>query len=237
MNSNNTLLLLITFLFFSCGNSPKGNKKKVADTTGRKKVMIETIKPGCVSATELFKGSKTPYDEAMGKSGDTIFHCSYKGEFSFTDTASKKNTFLFDIKAEYMIDKIFIIALPENKWFLSWQETDHEGVKSYSAVYKTGAIKPEWKLTFKVPNPGPPILDGTDAYVTYLGIAGKLSIGDGKFAWKYDSLFNTNKEPFKQFEKPRIFENKIEFVDLPIPGRRERRDTLRVDPVTGKRIR
>jgi len=236
MRRHNHFFFILLLLFCSCGgapttieNTPKKKKEK-SDVT-------EDFKDGLLVGTEIIKGAKTPYDEAYGRRGDTIFISSYKGKIEMGDTLLKQRVFLFDIHSEFMLDKMYIIPLSDKTWFVSWQETDHEGVKSYAAVYKTGEPKPEWKLFFDVPNPGIPVLDGKDVYVTYLGIAAKVSVADGKYRWLHDSLFNTAREPFKEFEKPRVFNDRVEFVDYPNPGHRERRDTLRVNPVTGEIIR
>lgn len=234
--------LCISFLllfFCSCGNGPtviehvpksKTNKPAVPKAT-------ENFKKGLVYGLEMKKSNRTPYEDAYAKVGDTVFICDYKGKMDMKDTLSQKRSFLFNLHAEFMVDRIFIIPLSGDRWFVSWQETDHEGVKSYAACFKTGAPKPEWRLFFDVPNPGIPVLDGENVYVTYLGIAAKLAVDDGKYQWKHDSLFNTVREPYKKFESPRVFDNKVEFVDFPIPGHREKRDTLRVNPETGEVIK
>jgi hypothetical protein len=231
-------LPLIILFFCACGSSKTANNHDSVKVHKKEKIKVaESFKKGIVAGTEIIKSNKTPYEEGFGKFDDTTFMCAYKGKVEMTDSMGKNRQFLFNLNVEFMIDKIFILPLSGKRWLVSWEETDHEGVKSYAAVYKTGDAKPQWKLLFDVPNPGMPVLDGNDIYITYLGIVAKLSVDDGKFKWQHDSLFTMMREPFKKFEKPRVFDDRVEFVDYPNPGHRERRDTLIVNPVTGEAIR
>ncbi len=230
--------LFLSILFYSCGNNFTEVKYDTLKAVPHMKAHPkESFKMGLTDAIEIIKGNRTPYDEGFARSGDSLYYCSYKGKVELSDTMRKKRILLFDLKSEFMVDRIFIIPITGKGWMVSWQETDHEGVKSYAAVFKTGMEKPEWKLRFLVPNPGIPVLDGQDVYVTYLGTVAKISTEDGKIKWKYDSLFNTTNQPFKKIDRPRVFDNRVEFVDFPIEGRRQKRDTLRVDPVSGERLK
>jgi hypothetical protein len=142
----------------------------------------------------------------------------------------------FDIRAEFMVDHLFIHRY-NSSFFATWQETDHEGVKTYFALFMNGSVKPEWEYSFRVPDPSNPVMDGTDAYISALGMVGKLNISDGKFYWKYDSLYNQLNGAYKSFEPAQVFPDRAVFIDRPIPGKRPKRDTIVIELKEGNRIR
>jgi hypothetical protein len=75
------------------------------------------------------------------------------------------------------------------------------------------------------------------AYVTALGLVGKMNMLEGTYVWKADSLYEPIKKRFHKFDQPLVYENEVHFVDLPIRGRKERRDTIKLDRFTGARLR
>jgi hypothetical protein len=135
------------------------------------------------------------------------------------------------------IDKLFVAPYGKEQWFAVWLETDHIGVKTNLALFEQGADKPKWKRSFPVINPGRPVIDGDFAYVSMLGMVGKLSVTDGNFAWKHDSLFTATGQHYKEFETPKVYPDKVIFIDQPVKGLRAVRDTIIADPETGKNLR
>jgi hypothetical protein len=229
-------LFFLFALIISCGQ-PVREEAQVEKTTKPRKAITSPFKPGVVIPVELLRSKKSPYEELVRRSGDSVFYCSYKGKVEWSDTLRKTRFGIFDLDAEFLVDKVYLANLPGGKYFIVWQETDHEGVKSYAAVYKAGGAKAEWKQRFDVPNPGQPAVDGNYAYITTRGMAGKISLDNGKFAWIHDSLYSPLKHYYQKFEPVKVFPDKVVFVDYPVAGRRSVRDTLTVDPETGERIK
>ncbi|HTL80746.1 MAG TPA: hypothetical protein VL651_03520 [Bacteroidia bacterium] len=227
-------VFLSAFISWSCGTPP------VVDVPVKKKIdtakTVSGLKPGLIYPQHFIKIATTPFEDAHLKVNGEYFICSYKGKVEQTDSLNKNRKLLFDLKAEFMVDEIYIFKRGEG-FFVNWQETDHEGVKTYFAYYKTGMNKPDWKYVEKAPSPGPPVVDNDRIYVTTLGMVGKINMDAGIFDWKLDSLFNQNNNAFKKFEAPLVYPDKVVFVDLPIPGKRTKRDTITCDPETGNRIR
>jgi hypothetical protein len=236
-------LLIASFAFFALSCETKGPviERNLADSIDSSKRAIaqkkRATKPGVIYLKELKKGQRNAYEDAIGRLGDTMFYCTYKGRIEYMDTAQKKRNFLFDIRAEFMVDRIYIARWKDDRYFLVWQETDHNGVTSYAAVFRAGEEKPIWKEMFRLPNPGPPAIDGSDAYISMLGMVAKMSLEDGAFAWKLDSMYNTSRQTFQKFEPVQVYEERIVFIDYPIPGRRPNRDTLVLDPKSGEKIK
>ncbi|MCX6312778.1 MAG: hypothetical protein NT084_14240 [Bacteroidetes bacterium] len=234
MNREIIFPILLCFFFFSCGNNNKTVKKvQTKDTVTVRKP--SEIKSGLVFGTEIVMQQKMSAVYAMGRIGDTLIYCSKKGIIEIADTNQKFRRQIVDLKVGILVDEIFVIPHPENKWFFVWQETYQEGIRTYAALYKAESLKPEWKIMFPVPNPGRPVVDGEAAYISALGVVGKISLDDGSFIWKHDSLFNQKKFSFQQIEKALVYTDKVVFVDYPKPGFREVRDSLFLDPITGVR--
>jgi hypothetical protein len=238
MISRVIFVLYISVLLFACGNSSVADNKPKKDSVVPKKKTVSKNKPGIVYTTQLYKGTDNAYSDAVGRMGDTIFYSSYKGKIEYSDTLRITRKFLFDLKAEFMVERVLIRPLGyDSLYYITWQEIDHERVRTYIALYQKNNDNPRWKHVFNVPNPGKSAIDSAYVYVTALGLAGKIELGSGKFLWKYDSLFNPLAHSFQDFEPVIVKNEEVLFIDLPIEGRRTKRDTLRVHPQTGERIK
>lgn len=231
---------LISFALFAlaaCGPKQDPDETVSADTVVVKVPEKYPAKPGLVYPVELKKGAKNAYMGFTARSGDTLYFSTYKGRVEYSDTLGANRHFIFDLKTEFLIDRIFVTAYGANQFFVVWQETNHLGVKSCMALFNTGEEKPVWKQTFSVINAGQPVVDGEHAYITTLGMVGKIGINDGVFVWKKDSLFSSTNLRYQKFETPIVTKDRVLFVDYPIPGKRTKRDTIMVDVVSGERVR
>jgi hypothetical protein len=234
-----TVFLSLCLVFWSsCGSVPESQTKPRTDSVIKPKKKTLIRKEGVYYPTMLIKGTDNAFVDAVGRGGDTVYYSTYKGQIYCSDTLGKNRQFLFDLKAEFMVDKVFISSINgDSVYFVNWQETDHERVRTHVAVYKKGAAKPEWKRIFNVPNPGKAAIDSSYAYVTALGMAGKLKLTNGDFVWVIDSLYTNISHVYQAFEPVIVLPEQIMFIDLPLPGRRTKRDTLRVNPTTGERVK
>ncbi len=224
---------IVCFFFFSCGNKGDSNKTiPPTDTSSLKKVA--QLKSGLIEGLEIVKFQKVPNVYMMGRIGDTTLYCSEKGKIEISDSINKRHQ-IIDLKVVILVDQLYVIPRTDHKWFLVWQETFQEGIRTYAALYDDETQKPEWKILFPVPNPAKPVVDGDVAYVSALGVVAKISLNEGSIIWKQDSLFNQFKLSYQKMEKAHVYPDKIVFVDFPKPGFREVRDTLVLDPITGVR--
>jgi hypothetical protein len=224
---------LITLLFCACGNSDAPTKVKPGPVIKPKAVKPQ--KPGLVYAHELIKPKKNSYADARTMFGDTLILCSYKGKIDLADSSGNNRVNITDLRCEFHIEKAYILPWGDQRWFIAWQETNQTRQTTNLAVFKQGEKKPEWKIQFPYPNLGPVVLDGDMCYFTTMGMVGKANVAEGKMEWKIDSLFNVYKWSNRSFAMPLVYEDKVVFIDMPERGRREKRDTLVVDPVLGVR--
>lgn len=236
MNKLPVFIFLLLF-FYACGDAVK---KETADTAKEKKIMDvrgPALKEGIIYATELKRGNENAFVDAVGRAGDTIYTGTFKGYIEASDSAGKNRHFILDLKAEYMVDAVFILAYSPGVYFVVWQETDHVGAISYMALFKEGTSKPLWKKKYGEINPGLPVADSSYAYISSLGFIGKVSLDDGSFIWKRDSLYVNLNRRYQRFQAPLVYKNKVVFVDYPVPGRRDIRDTIKVNAASGKIIK
>ncbi|CAN5139220.1 hypothetical protein BH09BAC5_BH09BAC5_09000 [soil metagenome] len=228
--------LFVSIFAISCGNNEKKTlpPKKV---NVKIKSEIPQQKTGLIYPYILVRSKKQQFDDARVRIGDSVIISTYKGKIVLTDSSGNSKKQIADLKCEYMMDNLYVLPRSGNKWFFVWQETNHEGQKSSLAVFSEGSEKPEWKISFPYGNVGPAVIDQNMVYFTAMGTVAKIDISTGKLIWKQDSLFNPLKLSYKKFYTPSVFDDKVIFVDYPEPGRREKRDTLILDPSTGKRLR
>jgi hypothetical protein len=180
---------------------------------------------------------KSAYDDFYVRIKDSAYFCNYKGLMQSADTLGNRAGVLFDLMAEYLIDKVYFMPIQDDQFYVSWQETDHKGVFSYYAVFKRGNNTPVWKRSIKTHSPGQPVIDSSDVYISSLGMIGKVGLYTGEVKWKFDSLFDPMSLKFKEFAKPSLYTNTACFFDFPIKGKKNKRDTIWVNEVTGKIIR
>ncbi|MDQ3111418.1 MAG: hypothetical protein M3R17_16145 [Bacteroidota bacterium] len=224
------ILVVVLVFFCGCGNAEKPIQVK-PNPIVKPKALPQ--KSGLIYAHELIKPKRNSYDDARARIGDTLILCSYKGRIDFADSTGKNRVSITDLRCEFHIEKAYILPWGEQRWFITWQETDQTGQKTNLAIFREGERKPEWKIQFPYPNLGPVVLDGEMCYFTTMGMVGKANLAEGKMEWQIDSMFNVYKWSFKQFSTPLVYPDKVIFIDLPERGRREKRDTVVVDPVSG----
>lgn len=235
--SRNLILIALTGLFFSaCSTAPVENVK-VDSVPKLPEDKVLHSREGVKNATLLVKGKKTPFDDAVARIGDSLYYSSYKGRIEVCDTLRKHCSLVFNLSVEFMVDIIYIHQLSPDRFLLVWQETDHNGVRTYLAAVERGAQKPLWKKLFDVPNPGIPAIDGNSAYVTALGMVGKVDLADGEFLWIQDSLHSSLTTVYQKFQPVIVRDKGVYFIDYPVPGRRAKCDTLVLDPASGKALR
>jgi hypothetical protein len=223
-------LTFFLIVMTGCGEKPQPAKVSVP-------VKKELSKPlNLPKMYEFSRKSTTPYEDGYVVINGNQYVATYKGKIVRNDSTTKALVPVLDIRAEFMVDRLFIYPLNQQHYVV-WQETDHLGVNTYFALYDNGAVQPEWKIKYHGPNPGPPVVDSVYAYVTALGLVGKMNMLEGTYVWKADSLYEPIKKRFHKFDQPLVYENEVHFVDLPIRGRKERRDTIKLNRFTGARLR
>lgn len=233
MSARNLAFFIIALALFSCGSgsNPQNNQK---DDTFIRVAPIDSTRKGIAYPKQMNMVRKSAYDNFNLRLGNDLYNCSYKGVFEITDTNGQNGRHLFDLEAEYLIDVIYFQPLGNDVYFVTWQETDHTGVKSHFATYKAGAKDPIWQRMESAPAPGQPAIDSQYVYITTLGIIAKLNVYNGEVVWRHDSLFDPYKSTYKKFDKPLLYTSTVCFYDFPIRQKKARRDSIWVNDATGR---
>lgn len=233
------LLISISLLVLnSCGSGPTEVTVPVKkDSVTVKTNPADSFRRDVIYPQEMYSPRKSAFDGYFVRIDNRNYYCGYKGRFEAADTLGNNRTFLFDLKAEYLIDKMFMYPVDSISWFVYWQETDHTGVGCRAALFRKGVAKPIWKRTYADPEPGQIAVYANYAYITSLGMVAKIDMKSGEYAWHHDSLFEPLKSRFKKFDRPLLYNTTVCFFDYPIRGRKNRRDTICVNDVSGKIIR
>lgn len=230
------ILFTLALVFVSCGSEPGESAittpKK--DSIPKSPKKTDSIRDGLIYPKVMEIVRKSAYDSFHKRIGDSTYLCTYKGKFESADTTGNNRHLLFDLRAEYIIDEIYFQPLESNRFFIAWQETDHEGVSSYFAVYTRGHREPDWKMREKAPSPGQPVISGDAVYVSSLGMISKLNLNSGNPVWEHDSLFDPYKLTYKEFNTPLVYPHMVCFFDSPIRGKKNRSDSIWVNDATGK---
>ena len=233
-------ILTCSAFVFLAACSGEQVKKNIADTPVKDTAVVPppvktNLKPGLRYPFEIIKNNKTPFEDAVARWENHLYYCGYRGKVSMADTTGANRAVLFDIKAEFLVDKIFLLPY-DSVYFVFWQETDHLGVKSYAGCFKRDSEKPEWKVTYKVPNIGPPVIDNRTVYVTAAGIISSIDLSNGNTNWKCDTLFSKYTMAFYKFERPRVYDSAVVFVESKTKARRFP-DSLKVSVRTGRQVK
>lgn len=123
------------------------------------------------------------------------------------------------------LERLTFTRFDDDPVFL-YQITDNEVGTSRVARLDNASLRVKW--VSKVPgfNLGYALRDGSHLYVTCIGFVGKLDLTDGRYLWRHDNLYQT--ERFNDFRPPRLAGDTVFF-----PAGRRR---LPVDRQTGRRF-
>lgn len=224
---------LVFVLLTSCGQSPE-TTPPVKNDTKPKPEKIDSSRTGLMYVPEFSVVRKSAYETYSSRIGDSVYNCDYKGHFESSDTVKGIGHFLFDLQVEFLIDKLYFFPVEQNRFFVCWQETDHLGVYTYFGLYERDNNSPVWQKQYRAPSPGQPVIDSDAVYVSTLGMIGKFDLHTGDPVWVHDSLFDPIRLSYKQFERPLLYTNTACFYDLPIKGKKNRRDSIWVNEASGK---
>jgi hypothetical protein len=179
---------------------------------------------------------RTRFDNTRVRDSVFVYTATYKGRISRIEKGAAED-FLFDLKAKYLVDVLHILPLQQGFWIACWQETGSEGISSRVALFRTGKPEPEWKHVFPAPDIGLPLQNNDQLYVTARGLTACIRISSGQISWKLDKLYNPYTLAWQKLQMPALVNGKLRLTDYPAVGRRERIDTLWLNPLTGETIR
>ena len=230
------LLIIFAVSVAGCGND-KPSAKKDSVKPPKVPVKVDSVRKNLQVPVRMSSVRKTAFDIYRVRIGDVEYTCTYKGKVERSDTLGNNPELLFDLKAEYLVDLVYLLPLESDHFFIAWQETDHQGVHSKFAVFNKEKTRPEWLIDKKAPSPGQPLVDSASAYVSCLGMVARLNLENGNVIWMHDSLFDPTRLVFKKFQRPLVYPHTVCFYDLPIQGKKPKSDSIWMDNRTGRIVR
>lgn len=114
-----------------------------------------------------------------------------------------------------------------------YQTTDgQEGAGQVTRLDRR-TLRSRWTATIPGFNLGPALLDGSAAYVTAIGFAGRLNLETGRYTWKHPGLREKYRGHFNAFQQPRAREKEVLFTESALTGKGGKPKRLRVEKQAG----
>ena len=126
------------------------------------------------------------------------------------------------------------LHVEEDTLFIFYTETDHEGATSRFEKINLATRQRILKAEIQGFNLGIPYIVDNFAYITAIGVVGKLDLGNGKYIYQYTDLYDRKKYSFNSFDTIVFKEGSTIFLSKNSNGKRM--DSLIVNEKTGDRI-
>jgi len=139
--------------------------------------------------------------------------------------ADMPQRFVLPVDSALYIERLAFSRIDGDPVFVV-QETDNEGAKGFVVRLDSATLTQRWMASIPGFNVGFALRDGQYLYVTCIGFVGKLDMNTGKYAWRHDDLYTTEK--FNDFDRPRL---RGDIVEFPAGNR-----VLRVERQNGRRL-
>lgn len=230
-----TILFVMTLFLFACNTNTRNEGKVESSESLTKEKSTDSIsitpdKPGEIYSAVMF--DKIHSSEAE----DTLIIRTKKGEFIITPYGRFKNINgdTVQLKTELIVENAYLYL--DNKFlYIFFTDTDHDGATSW--VQKINKENLKTIYTTEIPgfNLGQPIIRGNKAYVTAIGLIGKLNLDTGKYDWIREDLYDRGKASFNSFDTVLLSNNQTEFLSKHYL--RNQIDKVIVDNTTGKIIK
>ncbi len=179
------IYILIIISFFSCSEKGKTNTPKNID-----KVSTKILFPVKAKHTSGFEE-------------DTLITQIDKIDFTITPTGKilwgQNNSNTFQLDTDLIVEESYLFK-SRDTLFIFYTETDHEGATS--RLEKINLLTKKRILTAEIQgfNLGLPHIKDNFAYVTTIGVVGKLNLKNGKYKYQYFGLYDDKKYSFNSFD-------------------------------------
>lgn len=120
----------------------------------------------------------------------------------------------------------------DNKLYIFYTETDSDTATSRAEMIDLSTKQKKWNTEIYGFNLGQPYIKGDFAYVTTLGLAGKLNLMTGNYEYKFEDLYDYEKTAFNHFDTIIFKGNETLFLAKNYHSKRI--DSLIVDEITNK---
>jgi hypothetical protein len=212
---------LLALLLCSCSNNPKTKLKQKDETTS---AIIQFPVEAKQKNIGVFED-----DTLIANVNAKAFLITPEGKLFWGDNPADTIHLLTD---EY-VEKAFLY-LRDSILYIFYTATDHEGATSRLEKINIKSKQRLMKAEIQGVNLGVPYIINDYAYVTTVGVVGKLNLDDGKYVYQYFGLYDYEKQSFNSFDTI-IFKNDSTFF-LSKNINSKRIDSLIVNEKSGTRI-
>ncbi len=143
------------------------------------------------------------------------------------------DTSSFELSEVEFVEGAFVFKT-DSHFYVFYEETDMLSGTSYLEVF--GSVNLEHLYRTHIPgfNLGQPVIKDQFAYVSTIGLVGKIDLTTGEFVWKFDDLYDHQTYDFNNFDAAELIGEQVIFSS---PNRiKNRTRTILVNDQTGERI-
>ena len=215
------LIFILTILFLTCCGD-----HKTADNSPK---LTNTQKNIKFPAKAKFKNSGRPFEDTLIVTVDkTDFFITPVGKIFWGQNPADTIHLLTEVN----IEKAFL-HLSNDTLYIFYTETDSEGATS--RFEKINLTSRQRILTAEIQgfNLGLPYIIDNFAYVTTIGVVGKLNLDNGQYIYQYFDLYDDKKYSFNSFDTI-VFKDSLTFF-LSKNTNSKRIDSLIVNEKIGSR--
>jgi len=161
-----------------------------------------------------------------------------RGQATRTRANGTSDSFRLPLEKDDTIEEVYFASVSGGVLivygFRCW---DTDGAAGAATQLVEPYLSVKWAAEIPAFNVGPPLLAGTELYVTAIGFVGKLNIVDGRYLWRHDGLYRSQDNRYNSFDRPRIGADVVEFPEsISLVTATRSPYVLRVNRRTGKII-
>jgi len=220
---------LFIFLLFALACKDKVDSKQ-ASSDFNDQIEMNEKKRLAVKLVQEFK-SKNPNTTVE----DTLVLKSDFGYFEIEPTGLLKINHhdTVQLNTKLIVKKAFIHK-DSTHYYLYFTDTDYDGATSW--IQKIDITNRNTDFTEQIQgfNLGHPVVRYNKAYVSAIGFIGKIDLTTGKYDWKHNNLYDTEKFAFNNFDTIQFNHGQVAFISENY--RSQDNNSVLVDDSTGKII-
>ncbi len=117
--------------------------------------------------------------------GGSLYTISSDGVGTRINARNERERFALRVEKNFDVNLVIYRTIG-NRLYLMYQTTDSEYGGGYLDAFEISTLRPLWLTPASISaNLGNPLLVDSAAYVTGMGVVGKVRLSDGKFFWKH----------------------------------------------------
>jgi len=185
--------------------------------------------------TEVKSKTEWPSFEVEFNSNDYTYELKQNGRGK---RSGKSAILALDLRLDKdeSLERLIYYASYRDDIVLICESSIGDGSGGFIVRLDARTLKLKWKLTFPAFNIGQGLLFHNSAFVTGIGLVGRVDLESGKFLWKHVDLYGQKDGAFNSLEAPQIIDGIVRFSESE-NYLRKTLASLDVDIETGKIVK